>query len=249
MARLDRVGVRQRCAGRRREAVRAGPRLGAGAERDAARRFRRAGHLPDRPLPRQGAGAEPPVLPLRQLLPRADLESQLHRSVQITMAESFGVKGRGAILRGGRGDPRRRAEPSAPGGGLLAMEPPAGSDTEAIRDAKAQVFGPCGRSKPADVVRGQFRGLPERGRASRPIRRSRHSRRCDCTRFVALGRRPVPDPRRQAPPGHRHRGTRRAQATPAGALRRRRGQPRELLPVPAEPARDSVACHACQTAG
>ena len=49
------------------------------AERDAARGLRRVGDLPHRPLPRQGAGAEPAVLPLREHLPRADLEPQLRR--------------------------------------------------------------------------------------------------------------------------------------------------------------------------
>ena len=37
-------------------------------------------------------------------------------SVQITMAEDFGVQGRGKLLRGGRRAPRRRAEPPAPDG-------------------------------------------------------------------------------------------------------------------------------------
>ena len=36
-------------------------------------------------------------------------------SIQITMAESFGVQGRGCVLRRGRRDPRRGPEPHAPG--------------------------------------------------------------------------------------------------------------------------------------
>ena len=39
-------------------------------------------------------------------------------SVQITMAERFGVAGPRQVLRGGRRDPRRGPEPHAPGGGL-----------------------------------------------------------------------------------------------------------------------------------
>ena len=50
-----------------------------GAQRDAARGLPRGVDLPHRPLPRQGAGAEPPLLPLRQHLPRADLEPPLRR--------------------------------------------------------------------------------------------------------------------------------------------------------------------------
>ena len=54
------AGCAKRRARRRREAVRARPGLGAGAERDAAPIFAESLDLPDRPLPRQGAGAEPP---------------------------------------------------------------------------------------------------------------------------------------------------------------------------------------------
>ena len=39
----------------------------------------RGGDLPHRPLPRQGAGPEPALLPLRQHLPGADLEPELRR--------------------------------------------------------------------------------------------------------------------------------------------------------------------------
>ena len=45
--------------------------------RSASPVFPRVEHLPHRSLPRQRTGAESAVLPLRQLLPRADLEPQL----------------------------------------------------------------------------------------------------------------------------------------------------------------------------
>jgi glucose-6-phosphate 1-dehydrogenase len=54
-------------------------RLRAGAQRHAARRLRRIGGVPDRSLPGQGGGAEPAILPLRQHLPRPDLEPALRR--------------------------------------------------------------------------------------------------------------------------------------------------------------------------
>ncbi len=54
-------------------------RLGRGAGRDPAGGLPRAAHLPDRPLSRQGTGAEPDLLPVRQLVPRTDVEPQLHR--------------------------------------------------------------------------------------------------------------------------------------------------------------------------
>ena len=56
---LGASGCAQRRARRRREAVRPRSRLGASAQRDAAHGVPRAGDLPHRPLPRQGAGAEP----------------------------------------------------------------------------------------------------------------------------------------------------------------------------------------------
>ena len=79
------------------------------------------------------------VLPVREHLPRAVLEPQLRRNVQITMAEKFGVARARALLRAGRGDPRRRAEPPAPG-------------RWPARD------GPAGRPATVD-------GVPERARA------------------------------------------------------------------------------------
>ncbi len=64
---------RQRAAGDR-EAVRPRPRLGKEAERHGAEVLPRGEHLPHRPLPRQGAGAEPALHALRQPDVRADLE-------------------------------------------------------------------------------------------------------------------------------------------------------------------------------
>ena len=90
--------ARRRRARHRREAVRPRPGLGAGAQRrSCCETFDEQRHLPHRPLPRQGAGAQHAVLPFRQRLPGADLESQHIESVQITMAEDFGVQGRGAF--------------------------------------------------------------------------------------------------------------------------------------------------------
>ena len=70
-AALAQSGCADERARRRGEAVRARPGLGARAQRDAARGLPRVVDLPHRPLPRQGAGAEPALLPLRQPVPRA----------------------------------------------------------------------------------------------------------------------------------------------------------------------------------
>ena len=71
--------------------------------------LRRAGHLPHRPLPRQGAGPEPALLPIRQLVPRAALEPQPRR--QCPDHHGRGVRRRRArgVLRPGGRDPRRRS--------------------------------------------------------------------------------------------------------------------------------------------
>ncbi len=63
----------------RREAVRARSGLRAPAQRRRAGGVSRGCDLPDRPLSREGGDHEHPLLPLRQFLPRADLEPQLRR--------------------------------------------------------------------------------------------------------------------------------------------------------------------------
>ena len=71
--------------------------------------------LPDRSLPRQGAGAEPRVLPVRERVPGAAVEPELraqradHDGREVRRAQAW------RVLRAGRHDPRRRAEPPAPG--------------------------------------------------------------------------------------------------------------------------------------
>ncbi len=78
--------------------------------------------------------------------------------IEITMAESFGVKGRGRLydeLGAIRDVVQNHLLQIA---ALLLMEPPAGHDPEAIRDATAQAFRAMRPLDPADVVRGQFEG-------------------------------------------------------------------------------------------
>jgi glucose-6-phosphate 1-dehydrogenase len=78
-------------------------------------------------------------------------------SVQITMAEEFGVQGRGAFYDG-TGTIRDVIQNH-----LfqvlcnIAMEPPVRTDSETIRDEKVKVLKAISSLKPSDVVRGQFR--------------------------------------------------------------------------------------------
>ena len=80
------------------------------------------------------------------------------RQVQITMAESFGVRGRGKFYEEAGAIRDVVQNHLLQVVSLLAMEPPAGSDTEAVRDAKGQAFRVMRPLQPADVVRGQFAG-------------------------------------------------------------------------------------------
>jgi glucose-6-phosphate 1-dehydrogenase len=79
-------------------------------------------------------------------------------SVQITMAESFGVQGRGAFYEevGAVRDVLQNHLMQVVG--FLAMEPPASSYNESIRDELAKVFRQIKPIEPQDLVRGQFEG-------------------------------------------------------------------------------------------
>jgi glucose-6-phosphate 1-dehydrogenase len=79
-------------------------------------------------------------------------------SVQVTMAESFGVQGRGAFYEeaGAIRDVVQNHLFQVLAN--LAMEPPAGTDSESVRDEKVKVLKAIKPLTPGDVVRGQFRG-------------------------------------------------------------------------------------------
>jgi glucose-6-phosphate 1-dehydrogenase len=88
-------------------------------------------------------------------------------SVQITMAESFGVQGRGKFYDA-TGTVRDVVQNH-----LfqvlcnLAMEPPVRTDSETLRDEKVKVLKSIRTVAPADLVRGQFKGyLAEPGVAA-----------------------------------------------------------------------------------
>lgn len=79
-------------------------------------------------------------------------------SVKITMAESFGVKGRGRFYEGAGAIRDVLQNHLFLVVALLAMEPPAGIDDEALRDEMAKVYKSMRPLTAADVVRGQFKG-------------------------------------------------------------------------------------------
>jgi len=79
-------------------------------------------------------------------------------SVQITMAEDFGIKGRGAFYdqTGTIRDVVQNHLFQVLSN--LAMEAPVRADSESIRDEKVKVLKAIPALGPGDVVRGQFRG-------------------------------------------------------------------------------------------
>jgi glucose-6-phosphate 1-dehydrogenase len=80
------------------------------------------------------------------------------RQVQLTMAEDFGVQGRGRFYEevGALRDVVQNHLLQTVA--LLAMEPPVGPEVEALRDAKEQVFFAMDTLRRPDLVRGQFDG-------------------------------------------------------------------------------------------
>ncbi|MBL8888063.1 MAG: glucose-6-phosphate dehydrogenase [Phycisphaerales bacterium] len=79
-------------------------------------------------------------------------------SMQITMAESFGIQGRGAFYdqTGAIRDVMQNHLIQVLTN--LAMEPPVRTDSESIRDEKIKVLRAIPTLTPTDVARGQFRG-------------------------------------------------------------------------------------------
>jgi glucose-6-phosphate 1-dehydrogenase len=79
-------------------------------------------------------------------------------SVQITMAEDFGIKGRGGFYESAgclRDVIQNHLFQIA---ALLAMEPPATRDYGAVQTEKAKVFEAMRPLTPGDIVRGQYAG-------------------------------------------------------------------------------------------
>jgi glucose-6-phosphate 1-dehydrogenase len=79
-------------------------------------------------------------------------------SVQITMAEDFGVQGRGAFYEGTGAIRDVIQNHLFQVLANLAMEPPPRTDSESIRDEKVKVLKAIPPLESKNVVRGQFRG-------------------------------------------------------------------------------------------
>ena len=146
------------------------------AERRAARGLRRGADLPDRPLPRQGGGAEHPRVPLRQRPVRADLEPQPHRPRADRRA-------RDARPRAARRRSTRRPAPTATWSSPTCSRCSRSwrwsrrprSSRAPISEEKNKVFRSMLPIEPHDVVRGQYIGYRDERRASPTTPRPRRS--------------------------------------------------------------------------
>jgi len=79
-------------------------------------------------------------------------------SIQITLAESFGVEGRGAFYEGVGALRDVVQNHLLQMVALIAMEPPVSEDADSLRDDKVKVFKATRPLDPGELVRGQYRG-------------------------------------------------------------------------------------------
>ena len=156
--------------------------------------------------------------------------------LQITMAEAFGVRGRGKFYEevGAIRDVFQNHLLQVLA--LLTMDRPSGSDGAAIEAAKVALLESIAPLRPDDVVRGQYRGLSprDRRRAGFSHRDLRGDRPVD--RHAALGRRADPRSHRQVPGANGDRGAGDDQAAGRFALRFGDGG-RQRDPLSAQPRR------------
>ena len=235
-------------AGRRREAVRPRPRLGARARRRAAPVHRRVAALPDRPLPREDGPRGDPLPALREHDARAGLEPQLRRVRPDHDGRELRRRGPRPLLRPGRRAARRRRQPPDAGrrrrgdGAAVAAATRRRSRTRRSRSSASIVDG-----RPGALRARPVRRLPRRSTASRRTRRPRPTRRCGSRSRTGAGRAcrsssaPASACRSRRPSSGSSSSTRRGSAS-ACATARPGAEParRQARPVDRGPARSST---------
>ena len=108
-------------------------------------------------------------------------------NVQITMAEDFGVQGRGAFLRGGRCDPRRGTEPPAAGDRAAGDGRP-GRTRCGVYERREAAAVPCDAPVGSQAGRAwPVPWLPQRGGRGNRFASGNHSPRCACTSTPGAG--------------------------------------------------------------
>ena len=144
------------------------------------------------------------------------------RSIQITMAENFGVQDRGKFYdeTGAIRDVIQNHMLQVLA--TLTMDPPTGQEHEAMRDSKASLLKAVRALGPKDVVRGQYQGYEKVPGVAAGLHGGDVRRRALRDRQLALGGRADLHPRRQVASRDGRRGDRRVQAAAARDLRRDR---------------------------
>ena len=117
------------------------------------------------------------VLPLRQLVARADLEPQLRRQRADHDGGELRRRGPRQLLRRGRRHPRRRAEPPAAGDGVLASEAPPATTPRRAETRSRGLEGDA-PARPERTSCAASSAATATSPASPPTQRSRPSRRC-----------------------------------------------------------------------
>ena len=153
--------------------------------------------------------------------------------VQITMAEKFGVEDRGHFY-----DPVGALRDVVVNHLLqllatAAMEPPSGGDPDTLKDAKLAVFRAMPDADPAHYVRGQYDGYREIDGVAARLDDRDVRRAAARDRQLALGRRPVLHPHRQALPVTPDRAAAGVQApadaSTSSSSSHRRPQPNQIV--------------------
>ncbi len=136
--------------------------------------------------------------------------------VQITMAENFGVAGRGAFYEeaGAIRDVMQNHLLQVLAN--VAMEPPPGTtDTETVRDEKVKVLKAIRPLQESDVIRGQFKGYHDEKGVAPGFQSGDVCRREALHQFLALAGSAVLSSDRQKPAGDLYRSIRQIPASAA----------------------------------
>jgi hypothetical protein len=168
-------------------------------------------------------------------------------SVQITMAEDFGVQGRGAFYdaTGAIRDVIQNHLFQVLAN--LAMEPPVRTDSESIRDEKVKVLKAIPRLEAKNLVRGQFRGYRTEQGVSAGLAGGDLCGAATGDRFLALARGALLPPRREVPARDVHGNP--CPAASAADDVSRLPSAAELLPVPDQSRRHVRLGYQCDGTG
>ena len=172
---------------------------------------------------------------------------QYVESVQITMAESFGVEGRGAFYdeTGTIRDVLQNHLMQLLSN--VAMEPPIGAGAESLRDERVKVLKGVQCLEPNEVVRGQFEGYLNEPGVKKGSQVETFVALKVCINSWRWKDIPFLHPEREVAAGDGDRGGGQAAAAAGNLLER--SPAGQLHPVPSEPGHDHRAGRPRQAAG